>query len=266
MKNLFVCAAACLHDTTIDEKLALTHQAWHALSNNTLSFSDDVAVLAMTEVRFPTKPVLLPARKMPKRKLTNPEGVAAFFHAIAHVEFVAIYLAWDIINRFRGMPDTFYQDWLRVADEEAQHFQLICTHLQTMGIAYGDLPAHGGLWDHAKDTADDLLARLALIPRCMEARGLDVTPALIEKFKHLSDDASVVLLTHILTDEVGHVERGSYWFKHVCQQQGFEYQAKYRQLIEQFYAGGKPKGPFNRELRIIAGFSNAELDWLETHP
>lgn len=265
MKNLFAYAEACLHRTTIEEKLIWTYQAWYEFNHNALSLDDDAPVLAIAEVKFPDRPVQLPVRAMPKRKLTSPEGIAAFFHAIAHVEFVAIYLAWDIIYRFRGMPKEFYLDWLRVADEEAQHFQLISLHLQKMGIAYGDLPAHGGLWDHARDTADDLLARLALIPRCMEARGLDVTPALIEKFKALGDEASVVLLTRILTDEVGHVERGSYWFKTVCQQQGFEPEAKYRQLIGQYYAGGKPKGPFNREMRIIAGFSTAELDWLETH-
>ncbi|MDD1615249.1 MAG: hypothetical protein CG439_310 [Methylococcaceae bacterium NSP1-2] len=266
MKNLFTYAAACLHNTAIDEKLALTHDAWHTLTNGELTFSEDVPVLAITEVRFPNKPVLLAPRDMPKRKMTSPEGKAAFFHAIAHVEFVAIYLAWDIIYRFRGMPPQFYQDWLQVADEEAQHFELIRTHLQTMGVDYGDLPAHGGLWDHAKDTAHDLLARLAMVPRCMEARGLDVTPAIIEKFNSIGDKASVALLTRILTDEVGHVERGSYWFKQLCQQQGVEAEAKYQQLIKQYYIGGKPKGPFNREMRIIAGFSNAELDWLETPP
>ncbi|MFI3218672.1 MAG: ferritin-like domain-containing protein [Methylococcales bacterium] len=266
MKNIFVCAAACLHDTAIDEKLALTHHAWQLLANKTLSFSEDVPVLEITTVSFPDKPVLLAPRAMPKRKLTTPEGIVAFFHAIAHVEFMAIYLAWDIVYRFRGMPEAFYQDWLRVADEEAQHFELIRSHLQAMGCNYGDLPAHGGLWDHARETAHDLLARLALIPRCMEARGLDVTPALIEKFNSVGDEASVALLTRILTDEVGHVERGSYWFKTVCEQQGFEPEAKYQQLITQYYVGGKPKGPFNREMRIIAGFSNAELDWLEKYP
>jgi uncharacterized ferritin-like protein (DUF455 family) len=266
MKNLFVCAAACLHNAAIEEKLALTHHAWQLLASHALSFSDDMPVLAITEVRFPDKPVLLMPRNMPKRKLTTPEGVAAFFHAIAHVEFMAIYLAWDIVYRFRGMPEAFYQDWLRVADEEAQHFELIRKHLQNMGMDYGDLPAHSGLWDHAMETGHDLLARLALIPRCMEARGLDVTPALIEKFKSFGDDASVDLLTRILTDEIGHVERGSYWFKYLCQQQGIDSEIKYQQLITQYYVGGKPKGPFNREMRIIAGFSNAELDWLEKHP
>jgi uncharacterized ferritin-like protein (DUF455 family) len=264
MKNLFVCAAACLHSAAIEEKLALTHHAWHTLANGKLSFTEDIPVLAIAGVTFPNKPVLLAPRELPKRKLTSPEGKAAFFHAIAHVEFVAIYLAWDIIYRFRGMPQQFYQDWLRVADEEAQHFELISTHLRAMGVDYGDLPAHGGLWDHAKDTADDLLARLAMVPRCMEARGLDVTPVIIEKFKSIGDAASVTLLTRILTDEVGHVERGSYWFKQLCEQQGVESEAKYQQLIKQYYIGGKPKGPFNREMRIIAGFSTAELDWLET--
>ena len=263
MKNVFEFAEACLHNSSIDEKLALTHQARHALDGGELSFISNQPVMSIAKVKFPDKPILLAPRDMPKRKLGTVEGVAAFFHAIAHVEFVAIYLAWDMLYRFRGMPVQFYQDWLRIADEEAQHFALIRTHLLAMHVAYGDLPAHSGLWDHAKDTADDLLARLAMVPRCMEARGLDVTPAIIAKFRQLGDDSSVALLNRILTDEVGHVERGSYWFKYVCEQQGFEPESKYRQLIKQYYLGGKPKGPFNREMRIIAGFSNAELDWLE---
>lgn len=263
MENVFGFAEACLHRTAIDEKLALTHQAWHLLEKGQLSLIPDQPVLPIAQVRFPDKPVLLAPRDMPKRKLGTAEGIAAFFHAIAHVEFVAIYLAWDMLYRFRGMPNQFYQDWLRIADEEAQHFELIRTHLLAMHVNYGDLPAHSGLWDHAKDTADDLLARLAMVPRCMEARGLDVTPAIIVKFQQLGDDFSVRLLNRILTDEVGHVERGSYWFKFVCEQKGFEPEAKYRQLIKRYYQGGKPKGPFNREMRIIAGFSDAELDWLE---
>jgi uncharacterized ferritin-like protein (DUF455 family) len=265
MKNIFEFAEACLHRPTIDEKLALTHQARGLLLDDELSMAEDRPVLPIAHVSFPDKPELLAPRHMPTRKLTTTEGVTAFFHAIAHVEFVAIYLAWDIVYRFRGMPKQFYQDWLRVADEEAQHFELIRIHLRAMSIDYGDLPAHSELWEHAIDTADDLLARLAMVPRCMEARGLDVTPAIIEKFKKLGDDASVAILSRILTDEVGHVELGSYWFKSVCKQKGFEAEAKYRQLITQYYKGGKPKGPFNREMRIIAGFSNAELDWLETH-
>ncbi|MCK9637790.1 MAG: ferritin-like domain-containing protein [Methylobacter tundripaludum] len=263
MKNIFEFAEAFFQLTDVDDKLALTHQAWHTYTTGDLTFSSDQPVLPIDQVIFPERPELLAPRQMPRRKLTTPDGVAAFFHAIAHVEFVAIYLAWDILYRFRGMPEQFYRDWLRVADEEAQHFALIRAHLRVMQLDYGDLPAHSGLWDHAKDTADDLPGRLAMVPRCMEARGLDVTPALIEKFRARGDDASVAILTRILTDEVGHVELGSYWFKFVCQQRGFDAEAKYRELIDQYYVGGKPKGPFNRELRKMAGFSDAELDWLE---
>ncbi len=263
MKNVFEFAEAFFHQENIDEKLALTHQAWQACTKRELNFISDRQIMPIEQVTFPARPELLAPRQMPRRKLTSDAGVKAFFHAIAHVEFVAIYLAWDILYRFRGMPEQFYQDWLRVADEEAQHFELIRTHLRGMQVEYGDLPAHSGLWDHAKDTAEELPDRLALIPRCMEARGLDVTPALIEKFKLLGDEASVVILTRILTDEVGHVELGSFWFKLVCQQRGFEAEQKYRELIDEYYVGGKPKGPFNRALRKTAGFSDAEIDWLE---
>lgn len=263
MKTVFEFAQACLLSTSIEEKLLLTHQAWQCERAGLLTFDSDQPVLAITDVKFPTEPLLLQPRDMPKRKLTTPDGLAAFFHAIAHVEFMAISLAWDLLYRFRGLPEQFYRDWLRIAEEEAQHFELLQSHLHTLNVRYGDLPAHKGLWDHALDTADDLLGRLALVPRCMEARGLDVTPALIAKFSALGDNVAVALLTRILTDEVGHVERGSYWFKVVCQQQGLEPEAKYQALIDFYYRGGKPKGPFNREMRIIAGFSNAELDWLE---
>ncbi|MCX7085313.1 MAG: ferritin-like domain-containing protein [Methylococcales bacterium] len=263
MKNVFEFAENCLHNSTVDELLMWTHEAWQYAESGQLNFASVNPVLSIAEVNFPNRPILLPPKDMPKRKFGSAEGIAAFFHAIAHVEFIAIYLAWDILYRFRDLPQVFYQDWLRIADEEAQHFELIRIHLKSFGLNYGDLPAHNGLWDHATDTADNLLARLAMVPRCMEARGLDVTPAIINKFRHHGDAASVVLLTRILNDEVGHVERGSYWFKYVCKLQNVEPEAKYRELIQQYYLGGMPKGPFNREMRIIAGFSNAELDWLE---
>jgi uncharacterized ferritin-like protein (DUF455 family) len=142
-ENLFVCAESCLYKGSIEEKLAATHRAWQLLLNGDLSF-DNTHTRAMSEVSFPDKPDWMPFNKLLKRKITTPHGKAAFFHAIAHVEFIAIYLAWDIIYRFRGLPDEFYKDWLKIADEEAQHFQLINAHLQTMGVSYGDLPAHGG--------------------------------------------------------------------------------------------------------------------------
>ncbi len=263
MLSLFDYAETCLHRSNRDELLHLTHEAKSKLDKGELAVASDSQPLPIALVTFPSQPMWVAPRLVPKRKLTAKGGNAAFFHAIGHIEFVAIYLAWDILYRFRGLPNAFYQDWLRIADEEAQHFELISKHLQTLDIDYGDLPAHGGLWELAEQTADDLLARLALVPRCMEAHGLDVTPGLIEKFKQLDDNASISILQRILTDEVGHVERGSFWFKYVCEQKQLNPETEYRRLLSEYYQGGKPKGPFNREMRIIAGFSNAELDWLE---
>jgi uncharacterized ferritin-like protein (DUF455 family) len=263
MNKLFEIAEACLHNPSIDEKLALTHRAKRLLDQKQLDFTSNSPVQVISQVKFPEKPILQAPRHMPKRNLTSQDGVIAFFHAIAHVEFMAIYLAWDLLYRFRGLSAQFYQDWLIVADEEAHHFELLRQHLRCFNVEYGDLPAHGGLWDHALETAEDLLARLALVPRCMEARGLDVTPGIIAKFTAKGDEAGVAILTRILTDEVKHVERGSYWFKTICNQQGLEPETQYQALISQYYRGGKPKGPFNREMRKVAGFSDAELDWLE---
>lgn len=262
VQQIFDFAERSLFDGDIDRKLALTHQTRQLLDDNGLSLQGGGEVLPIGNTIFPSKPQLMMPRDMPKRRLDTPEGKAAFFHALAHIEFVAIYLAWDIIYRFRGLPDDFYRDWLVIADEEALHFAMIREHLLALGVDYGDLPAHRGLWSHAEDTADDILARLAVVPRCMEARGLDVTPAMIDKLKAMGDDAGVAILTRIYQDEVGHVERGSYWFNTLARQRGLEPESCYRELILSYYKG-KPKGPFNREVRIIAGFSNNEIDWLE---
>jgi len=262
VENIFTIAETCLHQVDIEQKIEKTHYAKKLSDSGQLSFQACDAVLAVSHTKFPDKPPLLSPRDMPRRRINSPTGKIAFFHALAHIEFVAIYLAWDMLYRFRGLPEQFYQDWLRVADEEALHFTLIRKHLLAMGADYGDLPAHSGLWDHAEETAEDVLARLAIVPRCMEARGLDITPQMIEKFNSQGDIDSVKLLTRILEDEVGHVKIGSYWFKKLCQQKQLNHEQKYIELIKKFYVG-KPKGPFNRELRIIAGFTNAEIDWLE---
>jgi len=255
-------AEYCLQQTEIAPKIATTHYARQLLAQQRLSLLPIGDIADISTVQFPERPVLLKPREMPRRGLNTVAGKIAFFHALAHIEWIAIYLAWDILYRFRGLPNDFYQDWLTIADEEAQHFTLLSEHLAKLGCQYGDLPAHQGLWLHAEETADNLLARLAIVPRCMEARGLDVTPPMIEKFKQQGDEQSVSLLSRILEDEIGHVKVGSYWFKWLCEQQGIDHQDQYQLLITQFYTG-KPKGPFNRELRIMAGFSHAEIDWLE---
>jgi uncharacterized ferritin-like protein (DUF455 family) len=255
-------AERCLFDSDIEQKLVLTHRARQLLDDGLLSLQAAGDVLPISHTVFPSRPTLLMPRDMPKRRLDSNEGKAAFFHALAHIEFVAIYLAWDIVYRFRGLPDDFYRDWLTIADEEAQHFELIRRHLLGLGFDYGDLPAHRGLWSHAEDTSDDILARLAIVPRCMEARGLDVTPAMMDKLAAIDDQPGVAILTRIYNDEVGHVERGSYWFNTLASQRGLEPEHCFKDLILNYFKG-KPKGPFNREVRIIAGFSNNEIDWLE---
>jgi uncharacterized ferritin-like protein (DUF455 family) len=266
MRSIFDFAETCLHGGNLDELLILTHEAQRLALNDELRFESENSVRPIDQVVFPARPLLLPPREMPKRKFHTPEGLAAFFHAIAHVEFVAIYLAWDIIYRFRNLPEDFYRDWLKVADEEAQHFSLLRQKLQTFDLDYGDLSAHSGLWDLAQYTAPDLLKRLALVPRNMEAHGLDVTPPLIEKFKQLGDNNAVAILTRILTDEVGHVALGSKWFKWLCMEQNLDVESEYQSQLLNYYAekGGSLKGNFNREMRLAAGFSERELAWLNT--
>lgn len=267
MRSIFDFAEICLYGGDLDELLILTHDAQRFALNDQLRFKYENSVRPIEQVVFPARPLLLPPRQMPKRKFHTPEGLAAFFHAIAHVEFVAIYLAWDIIYRFRDLPVDFYRDWLKVADEEAQHFSLLREKLQTFNLDYGDLPAHSGLWDLAQHTSFDLLKRLALVPRNMEAHGLDVTPPLIEKFKQLGDDNAVAILTRILTDEVKHVAFGSKWFQWLCSERNLDAENEYQTLLLNYYAekGGSLKGNFNHEMRLAAGFSERELAWLNAH-
>ncbi|MGB4497926.1 MAG: ferritin-like domain-containing protein [Methylococcaceae bacterium] len=264
MGSIFDFAETALKCANREELLKLTHEAWRLCEKEELHFTSENLPKSIENVYFPERPILLPPREMPKRKFHTQEGLAAFFHAIAHVEFVAIYLAWDIVYRFRDLPEEFYRDWLRVADEEAQHFSLLQTKLKTFGFDYGDLPAHSGLWDLAQFTATDFLQRLALVPRNMEAHGLDVTPPLIEKFKQLSDDNAVEILTRILNDEVGHVALGSKWFKWLCEQKNLDVEMTYQNILLDYYAtkGGNLKGNFNYEMRLKAGFSENELAWL----
>lgn len=263
MENIFNIAEHCLLGTSIEEKLTLTRQATEKAIQGQLAYVSVTQVLPISRTRFPRLPELKLPREMPKRQMNTAHGKAAFFHALTHIEFIAIYLAWDIIYRFRGLPVQFYQDWLGVVGEEAQHFVMLRNHLQSLGMDYGDLPAHKGLWAYAEKTSQDILARLALVPRFQEAKGLDVTPAMIDKFKELSDQESVRVLSRIYADEVRHVGVGSYWFKLLCQEKKLVSDSTFQNYIARNYKG-QPKGPINREMRIIAGFSNIEIDWLES--
>ncbi|MGR9100138.1 MAG: ferritin-like domain-containing protein [Gammaproteobacteria bacterium] len=264
MKNIFELAACCLQSRDVETKLQVTFEAGALLRGGQLDYGSAGPPESIALTAFPEKPELLDPRDMPRRQFTTVEGKRAFFHAVGHIEFMAIHLAWDILYRFRGMPERYYREWLRVAEEEAQHFSLIRRHLIGMGMDYGDLPAHSGLWDVAVDTGDDLTARLALVPRYLEARGLDVTPAMIERFRAQNDRRSMEILTRILEDEVGHVQLGSRWFQYVCDCQKVDSEERYKMLISERLKGRR-RGSLNRPLRKAAGFSDRELDWLEAH-
>jgi uncharacterized ferritin-like protein (DUF455 family) len=210
----------------------------------------------------PERPELVAPTEVKRRKLSNPAGRASMIHAIVHIEFNAINLALDAIWRFDGMPPQYYADWLQVAQEEAYHFSLLREHLGVLGYDYGDFPAHNGLWELAERTADDVLARMALVPRTMEARGLDATPAIQARLQQAGDVAASAILDIILRDEIGHVAIGNRWFGWLCEQRGLAPVACFADLAER-YRAPKLRAPFNLQARRAAGFSEVELTLLQ---
>jgi uncharacterized ferritin-like protein (DUF455 family) len=206
----------------------------------------------------PLLPALVAPRDVPTRGLGTVEGRAALLHAVAHIEFNAINLALDAAWRFRGMPREYYLDWTCVAADEARHFRLLRDRLAALGYAYGDFSAHNGLWEMARKSADRCLARMALVPRLLEARGLDVTPGMIARFTSLGDAESVAILEVILREEVGHVAIGTRWFEYCCAQEGVEPESTFLGLLRDV-ARGSLRGPFNVEARRAAGFADTEM-------
>jgi len=206
----------------------------------------------------PVRPELVPPLQVGRRSMATPEGRAMLVHALAHIEFNAINLALDALWRFAGMPERYYRDWLRVADEEALHFTMLSAHLATLGYAYGDFPGHDSLWEMVAKTGDDVMARMALVPRTLEARGLDAIPPLRKKIAQAGDLAAAQILDRLLVDEVGHVEIGNRWYFSLCQERGLEPIATYDELTVR-YKAPVLKGPFNIEGRRQAGFTEAEL-------
>jgi uncharacterized ferritin-like protein (DUF455 family) len=209
----------------------------------------------------PLKPDLVHPNEMKQRKLGSELGRATLIHAILHIEFNAINLALDAVYRFRDMPEQYYSDWLLVASEEAYHFSLLEKRLNDLGYAYGDMPAHNGLWEMVLKTDHDVLIRMALVPRVLEARGLDVTPGMIDKLAKVGDHQTVEILEIILRDEIGHVAIGSHWFKYCCELKNLEPEKTFRDLLIE-YMGRGPNGPLHTEARLQAGFSQDEIDAL----
>jgi uncharacterized ferritin-like protein (DUF455 family) len=206
----------------------------------------------------PARPELVPHTAVKPRPMHTVEGRAALIHALAHIELNAIDLALDVAWRFAGMPEAFYREWIGVAKEEALHFELLRDHLRSLGYAYGDFPAHQALWDMAEKTQHDLLARLAIVPRTLEARGLDASPPIKAKLVGAGDHRAGEILDLILRDEVGHVAIGNYWYRQQCQARGLDPIATYAELAERYHAP-RPRGPFNLAARRAAGFSDEEI-------
>jgi uncharacterized ferritin-like protein (DUF455 family) len=206
----------------------------------------------------PARPALFPKLQYKKKPLTSVEGRAELLHSLAHIELNAIDLAADVVWRFAGMPEDFYRQWAQIAREEALHFQLLRDHLRSMGHDYGDFPAHTGLWDMAEKTRHDVLARLALVPRTLEARGLDASPVVKNKLVGAGDHRAGEILDIILRDEIGHVAVGNHWYRYLCAQRGLDPVQTYAQLASE-HGAPRLQGPFNLAARQAAGFTSEEL-------
>lgn len=263
--NVHQAARQVLAGPDVEVKLAGATALWVDWQAGDLAPDDWRDPAPLIEAGRPERPELAPPFAMPRRELNQPDGHQALIHALAHIEFSAVNLALDAAYRFTGLPADYYRDWLRVAAEEAHHFQLLREHLRGLGRDYGDFPAHEGLWDLARKTAHDPLARMALVPRLMEARGLDATPGIRRKLAGMGDRAGAAILDVILADEIGHVAVGDRWFRYLCEQRGQEPEQTYWELLENNDVP-KPRPPFNEVARLQAGFSRRELERLAARP
>lgn len=263
MKSLFAAAKQCLAESDPTRKLAMTREAAAAFARGELEIpGDEPAPAPIGAPGRPDRPELVSPRQLSQRGLGSVDGRGAFLHAVAHIEFNAVNLAWDAVYRFRGMPAEFYADWVTVADDEARHFHMLQSRLEALGLAYGDHPAHNGLWEMAEATADSCLRRMALVPRVLEARGLDVTPGMIVRLRQAGDTVSAEILELILREEVAHVAAGTRWFHWCCEREGLAPGREFIRLVREV-ARGSLRGPFNRSARAAAGFDDDEMAALE---
>ncbi len=252
--------AFCLADPAC--KAQATQALWQEASE--LALDCDAQLPQQTPVGKPEQPALVHPQSVPRRSPFTAEGHAALVHSIAHIEFNAINLALDAVWRFTGMPPRYYRDWLQVAQEEAKHFSLLQAHLQTLGYGYGDFTAHDGLWTMSENTRHDITARMALVPRTLEARGLDATPVIQAKLRKVATPqalAAVGILDVILREEVGHVAIGNHWYHWLCARDGLDPLAFYAQAAA-LHGAPRLKPPFNIAARRQAGFSEAEIQAL----
>ena len=261
--SLYKKAELCLKACSPIEKIQLSYATADAWHKKELSRDKVTPILTFEEPGHPVKPELVPPRELTRRKPSSKIGHAALIHSICHIEFNAINLAWDAVYRFQDMPAQYYDDWVQVAKEETYHFELLSKHLTSLGYTYGDFTAHNGLWESALNTAHDPMVRMALVPRVLEARGLDVTPGIVKKLKNVGDDKAVDILAIIHRDEIGHVKVGTHWFRYLCDERGLKSEEIFKNLINE-YMKGILRGPFDHDVRKRAGFTEEELVFLES--
>ena len=258
--QLFKIAFEALMCDDVNEKLSLTSQL-NSYDVCLESITDKFSVKKIKNPGRPLKPKLVSFQTMPKRDQSDL-GMIKTIHSICHIEFNAINLALDAVYRFQNMPIKYYQDWIKVAYEESHHFKLLNDYLELLGFAYGDFDAHNGLWEMTTKTDYDVLARMALVPRVLEARGLDVTPSIQAKFTDSKFTKIVDILNVIYRDEIGHVKIGNYWFHYLCKDRNLDPILTFDALIKK-HIGSKLRGPFNVEARLLSDFSQAELNYLD---
>lgn len=255
-RSLFQALADALAACDIEQKIELTTAIETAWLGGQLDWQDETPVALICG--RPAKPEMVAPKLVLQRNPKTPEGRARLLHAVVHIEFTAINLALDHAARFRDMPPQYYADWIGVAAEEAHHFKILRDRLRSLGHDYGDFPAHAGLWKMAEKTDTDVLTRMALVPRLLEARGLDATPPIQRKLEECGDEASARVLDIILQDEIGHVGLGDRWFRQLCHERKLDPESTYRHLLDEFKAP-RPQTPMNEEARLAAGFTRREL-------
>jgi uncharacterized ferritin-like protein (DUF455 family) len=264
MQNLYENAKNCFLTQNPIEKAELSADIAGRWFGGSLSWQEgDKAEMLLVPGRL-DKPEIVMPKDLGKRKLGTEKGRAMLIHSLAHIELTAVNLAWDTIYRYRGMPKEYYSDWVQCAQEEAGHFMMLRNRLRDMGYDYGSFSAHDELWKMAVATADDLMDRMGVVHRAFEARALDVIPASLQKFEQLKDKQMVKALTIICNDEIGHVDSGTRWYRYCCDKKGLEPDSTFFKLLKKYM--DKPlAGPFNREARLKAGFSENEIDILEAN-
>lgn len=265
LRDIYVASEQALLCADPVDKAELSRQLyadWAAMSvqqqTQSLVDSGESTVRVLDAPGRPEQPVLVNARDLARRAMGSRDGRIALIHSLAHIEFNAINLALDAVYRFRNLPEHYVGDWLKVASDEGEHFLLLHHRLHTLDAWYGQLSAHDGLWDMARRTDHDVLVRMALVPRILEARGLDVAPPMIDKLRRLDDHQTADILQRIYTDEITHVEVGNRWFRYICEQRALDGTQVFHDLLKGENSAYL-RSPFNREARLQAGFNEAEL-------